>query len=178
MASKREPKLSRRIMEPPVIAALVALFGVILVPFINHHLVLKREGGGGYSPLSTARREALVGQWSGKAIQPQDDGTEINSTIKLEISTTSRKIKGIGEIRHKPPKSKQEIVEEFTLSGGFFADRFARLIFDDRDPARIQPGSMMLILTDDPKLMEGLYIGYGSETKALGMGRIELSKTT
>jgi hypothetical protein len=162
-------------METPIIAALIALSGVITAPFINHHLAGRREGAK-FNSLSEARRVALRGQWVGKAIQSKKDGGEIVSTIKIEIATNSKLVKGTGEIRHK--KQSEEIVEEFVLVGGFFADKFARFTFDDKDTAKIQPGSMMLILTDDPKIMNGLYIGYGSENRDLGMGKIELRKAS
>jgi hypothetical protein len=155
-------------MDSPVIAAFVAgCFGIVspIVTFVVTKQYEKRF----LQPISRDRAHALVGKWQGKIIQEN-----LTCEIELNIEAVRRKVVGKATIIRIVEEKKKLV--NLDLDGGFLHDRFLKIDYKNSDSGTIQFGSMTLELEADPKSMTGRYSGYGSFSKCIIFGVIEVAK--
>lgn len=125
--------------------------------------------------ITSKRKEALKSIWYGtfkQAIGP--NGEEINGKVKFSF-TTSRKII-IGKGTYIVNYGGSEISLSFNFKGGFLYDRYLRFEYYNKDPSVIQFGSAILELSPDAKKLTGRFHGYGSETKSIVYGELNLNR--
>jgi hypothetical protein len=158
----------RTAMNTPIIVALIAgSFAIIspIVTFIAIRFYEKRF----LQPISRDRKQALVGKWSGKIIQPN-----ISSDIALTIEVDQNEITGKAQVT-LVAEGKEKLIF-LDMKGGFLYDRFLKLDYKNADSNTIQFGSITLELDAEPKSMNGKFSGYGSVNKAIVFGDIQLEK--
>jgi len=126
-----------------------------------------------YPIIKDKRKRALNGKWKGCIFQRENKKRKEQSIqLILDIKAQRRLV-----------KCKMSVVDEndefeFEVSGGFFHDRYLRLEYETcgKSDACIDFGSIFLELDDRPDKMVGKIIGYGSLSRDMIDGDIEIKK--
>jgi hypothetical protein len=136
--------------------------------------------------MDRGRAKAIVGKWEGRRKQEIGrGGRPFDAECALELNLLGNTIRGTA--RHwgtyldkdgSPDKGindGKQVNAEFTVSGGFFLDRFLQLTYEPIDLG-IQFGTMILEINADGRRLTGRFLGYGRFTERLVYGTLELTK--
>lgn len=128
-----------------------------------------------YRPIR--RANAIVGNWTGHwhqhASPHYPEGVVGSITVTLNVNPTSIE----GSLSADLPYGDHLLHLHFTVTGGFFYERFLQIIYTSTDPGAIQFGSAIMELGADGRTMSGHYVGYGAQSESIVTGRAELTKS-
>jgi hypothetical protein len=121
------------------------------------------------------RRRSVNGRWRGTLQQIGSQLSDVQAhTLDMSLDPQWRTIKGtaffIASIGGK------DITVDLRIRGGFLYERFLKIDYFHSDSAHMQFGTAVLVLSDDGRTLSGRYVGYGSLTKQIVTGLIELAK--
>lgn len=111
---------------------------------------------------SVPRRDKLRGDWKGVA--KQTSYSDYSMVMHLEPARKS--VSGHGTFGDRPVK----------LSGGYYDDRYLKIDYKPQDPAVVAYGSLILELSPTADALDGKFVAYGPESKAIVIGEFSLRK--
>lgn len=149
-----------------IIAALIGALGTVISTIGLYYL--KRwhdDNRGGDS--ARDRQAALTGTWTGSFAQTfNNEVTEV--PIKAHLGLRGRKYTGTVEYTDRAIK--------LNVDGWFLDNSIFRLDYRDNNLSVIRHGCTLLQLSPDARSVEGNYVGYNPEFKAIVTGFIRLEK--
>lgn len=122
--------------------------------------------------LAMSRRRAVAGEWRGMVRQANDENTEYNIGLVLEVG---RKVISGTMSFHKGDSGVFKPCD-FTVEGGFYHDQFLRLNYVPRDSNTIQFGSIVLCMAHNGKEMDGYLVGFGKTSGSIVSAAVTLAK--
>lgn len=172
--------ISDLLNQPPVIAAIIALFGVIItatVTFltpIGTFLFTKYFEGRLFDPISVQRRDAVRGLWVG-TIQQNYLGEQKSYPGELDLEVKGKNLTGTLRIPPPPPCDMTQRIS-FTVKGGFLFERFARIEYNSTSKGSVYFGSMIVELNPEGTKFNGYWVAFGAFSKEVICGSINLDK--
>ncbi len=118
-----------------------------------------------------SRRQAIVGTWLGRSKQ-KHDGIDLETDVKLMITAGKKLIEGeahfAGPITGRPTHVR--------FAGGFLYEQFVKLDYSNVEEHALQFGTVILLLSPDARVLEGRFVGFGAETRAIVSGMLKCVK--
>jgi hypothetical protein len=159
-------------MSPTIVAAIIAGSVAIIAPIITL-LIKEWIEQKPFSKIS-GRQKALIGMWRGSLKQAiVREGTPAEMEITIKFIAKGKKI--LGSTTLTPPGFAQR---ELGFIGGFLHEQFVKLDYSNPDPTIMQFGCYVarLDVTEDQKVLDGRFVGYGPDTKEVVYGTALLKK--
>lgn len=158
-------------MDAPVIAGLITALAIVVSPIVAF-MYTKFHEERNLQPLAADRKKALTGHWRGKSVQPS-----MTSDMDVRLEVARKKVKGLAELRFQFDGQERRV--SLKLDGGFLHDRFLKLDYAKKESdGAIQFGALVVELSEDARSLRGKYAGYGSMTRDIVSGTIELEKVS
>ena len=157
-------------METPIIVAIISGSVAIASPLITY--VVTRMIDRRKLKDITGRRKAVIGSWQGNLVQEMS-GTVF--TIELEMTFVAGKKTIEGRSEFYNPITNQ--ITRLRFTGGFYHEQFVKLDYTNTDELVVQFGCSILKLSADGRSLEGSYVGYGSVTNQIVVGKVTLHRT-
>jgi hypothetical protein len=160
-------------MQPPVIAALIAGGTAIVAPIVTFIVTKAYEHRS--LEVIDPRRRRVTGEWAGTAHQAMGpDGTPFDADIMFTLHAQKKLLTGEG--RYHARYAGSDIDLHFRLTGGFIQRDFVRMDYDTMREGEIQFGSVLCELSADCAHLTGRFQGYGVMTQSLVYGTLDLHK--
>jgi hypothetical protein len=161
-------------MSPTIVAAIIAGVVAIVAPIITlvAKEILEQKP---FSPV-TGRRKALVGKWHGILKEAKGPGGK-PLEVDLTFEFTKHRKRILGRTTFTLPGRATRTLD---FTGGFLHEQFLKLDYNNPDPTVMQFGCYVakLITTDDQKVLDGRFVGYGPDTGDIVHGTAVLNKGT
>jgi len=114
------------------------------------------------------RKMELGNKWIG-IICPENEGEISSYTVELVLKVKrSFEVYGTAEYLFENRVVQQE------LSGGFYNDDYIYIKYNNRDKSVFQHGYIILRWPNNPKILEGKYVGIGDVSNRIVSGEIKL----
>lgn len=159
-------------MDSTIIAAIIGGISTI-VAAIGTFALTRLLDSNALPGARNVRQNALTGHWKGEVRQEGGvRGIPINMQLDLKLKSTRRMVRG--EASFTGTFQNQNFNVSANIWGNFVHGRFLKLEYEY--PDLVQFGFILLELSPDGRILEGRWTGFGSASRELIYGSVQLQK--